>query len=136
MATLHETLHQKQINFSSQNESDSIFWEYGNVDSSFAFELIDMIWWREFLLQNRAWAFYCAGIYALTIFGLEKYMKTRKAFDLKTPLILWNASLGIFSIMGFVRTVPYIAKYMTGLNGLYESICVRDIPEPPLAFWG
>lgn len=138
MVSMHNNFFLNQVfhNFQNESESESLYWKYHNLDNSYSFEIIDMAWWRNFLLEKRAWAFYAAGIYAVTIFGLQKYMKNRSAFDLKIPLIFWNAAIGVFSMMGFVRTFPYVAKHMTGLEGIYTSICVRQFTEPPMAFWG
>lgn len=44
--------------------------------------------------------------YIATIFGLKYYMKDRKAFDLSTPLNIWNGILSTFSLLGFLFTFP------------------------------
>lgn len=51
-----------------------------------------------------------AGIYVITIFTIQYIMRERKAFDLQTPLYVWNAILAIFSIGGFLRLTPIFIK--------------------------
>lgn len=42
-------------------------------------------------------------VYVASIFSIQYYMKQRKAFDLRVPLILWNAGLVLFSVIGFMK---------------------------------
>uniref|UniRef100_A0A915BI67 Elongation of very long chain fatty acids protein n=1 Tax=Parascaris univalens TaxID=6257 RepID=A0A915BI67_PARUN len=51
-----------------------------------------------------------AAIYVITIFTIQYIMRERKAFDLQTPLYVWNAMLAIFSIGGFLRLTPIFIK--------------------------
>ena len=43
----------------------------------------------------------------LVIFGLQSVMRERPAFELKIPLILWNASLAVFSIIAGFRALTF-----------------------------
>jgi hypothetical protein len=47
-------------------------------------------------------------IYVVGIFGGQKLMEKRQAFDLKWPLAYWNLLLSVFSIMGMIRVVPHL----------------------------
>ncbi len=92
--------------------------------SSFLFET----WfdWRAsyHFVANHWWAGYVAVvIYLVTIFGLQNYMKNRKAFDLKHELFWWNTVLGVFSIAGFSRSAP---EFFQGLwqRGFQNHLCV------------
>lgn len=49
----------------------------------------------------------CVAYLAMCYFG-RMAMAKRKPYDLKTPLILWNFGLAIFSIIGALRVVPHI----------------------------
>ena len=56
---------------------------------------------------NYYWlAFPISLAYLITIVVLERWMKKRQAFHLKTPLIMWNFALAVFSIYGAFRAVP------------------------------
>jgi hypothetical protein len=49
-------------------------------------------------------------------------------FDLKGPLRAWNLLLSVFSLVGFLRTLPHLAYYVLsdkdGLaHGFYASLC-------------
>lgn len=94
-------------------------------------------------LQTRYWmqrnwhtAFYAIGIYMILIFGGQSYMSTRPAFKLKKLLTLWNASLALFSIAGFIRTFPEFLHVLTRF-GLPYSVCNSSFIEDvkPSAFW-
>ena len=48
---------------------------------------------------------------------------SRPPFQLRTPLIVWNLLLSIFSIFGAARTIPeFIFTFST--HGIYHSLCV------------
>jgi hypothetical protein len=92
--------------------------------SHFDFEQVD---WKGFVFwAHKHWDYplYAAVIYVALIFGIQAYMKNRKAFELKRELFLWNTALGIFSIIGFVRMAPEFFGELFKTNGLYSSICV------------
>ncbi|KAF8375926.1 hypothetical protein PRIPAC_82355 [Pristionchus pacificus] len=38
-----------------------------------------------------------------SILGIERAMTDRKAFDLRLPLIFWNATLAVLSLVGTIR---------------------------------
>lgn len=122
------------VPYSVQNDT---FWEYRNLEDSYQFEKIDILWWRNVASKNKEAAFYACTLYLVTIFSLEKLMEKRKAFDLRSLLILWNTALGIFSVLGFFRTFQSLLRRYNifEIEGIYRSICVRDYPEPVDAFW-
>ena len=58
---------------------------------------------------------------AFCYFG-QKYMKDKKAFDLKMPLAYWNLFLSTFSFMGMFRTVPHLLHNLATRN-FQDNIC-------------
>ena len=42
-------------------------------------------------------------------------MRDRPAFELKRPLLAWNAALAVFSILGFVRFGEVILCFTEGI---------------------
>jgi len=81
-----------------------------------------------FLENWRTIITYAAGLYMLLIFGGQQYMSTRPRMEIRGPLILWNALLGIFSIMGALRTWPEIL-HVLGEHGIYHSLCIPSFIE-------
>ncbi len=49
----------------------------------------------------------------------KRYMSTREAFDLQTPLLCWNALLCAFSFLGMCRTVLHCTYCTTALCCTY-----------------
>lgn len=49
------------------------------------------------------YSFAIVGVYIALIHATQYWMRNRKPFNLKTPLILWNIALAIFSIIGTWR---------------------------------
>lgn len=88
---------------------------------------------------RRAWKapFIAIAIYAIVIFGGQRLMKNRPAFDLKAPLAAWNLLLAAFSFMGVIRTAPYLFYWLTNIS--YRDInCLHPSfthGEKDVGFW-
>lgn len=61
-------------------------------------------------------------------------MKSRQALSLRWPLFLWNFSLALFSILGFVRFTEDLAVSLL-THGFYKSLCYSCEPRGVAAFW-
>ena len=59
----------------------------------------------QFTKDNWSIAIGAVVAYLLLITLGPRIMSTRKEFDIKIPLALWNALLCVFSAMGMLRTV-------------------------------
>lgn len=68
--------------------------------------------------------------YVMVVWAGQKYMSTRKAFDLRGLLRIWNLFLAIFSFMGAIRTFPHI------LHMIYHSGIPSIICSPPAFTFG
>ncbi|ODM98648.1 Elongation of very long chain fatty acids protein 6 [Orchesella cincta] len=69
--------------------------------------------------------------------SILRYMKDRAPLKLRTPLIVWNWALGIFSIMGCYRLGQELGDLIVGQeNGLHKSICEIQGHHASAAFWG
>ncbi|CAD6187735.1 unnamed protein product [Caenorhabditis auriculariae] len=73
-------------------------------------------------------------VYFIIIKAIQKAMENRKPFVLKTPLVLWNGALAIFSICGCVRFSEDIIRALY-VDGLYKSLCYSCHPNDVAAFW-
>lgn len=68
-------------------------------------------------------------------------MRDRPALRLKVPLLLWNASLALFSLVGAIHTLPQLLSTVqrfgfaaaTCDNRLYYSASPAARPPPPPA---
>ncbi|CAL8091684.1 unnamed protein product [Orchesella dallaii] len=105
------------------------------VFKPYEFEKVDPFYWVSLMEDNWKVAFYAAAIYIVAIFGLQKFMENRAPFELKKPLFVWNLSLGIFSVIGFVRYVPGFMLVLSQPNGFYRSICIKDGMDLPTGYW-
>jgi len=76
------------------------------------------MWYRE----NMHIPFLLSGLYLVVIFGIQSFLKTRKPFNFRNPLALWSLAIGLFSLMGSLRTVPVLAKLIY-TRGFGEVVC-------------
>ncbi|KAE9549479.1 hypothetical protein FO519_007319 [Halicephalobus sp. NKZ332] len=60
--------------------------------------------------------------YIFLIFGVQKWMKNRKAFELRIGLQLWNLWLAVFSLLGSFITGKTLFEII-GKNGIVDSYC-------------
>lgn len=100
----------------------------------FWFENFDRPWWLQFAKENGHLSIYCAILYILIIFGIQALMRNRPPFKLKKALFVWNLTLGIFSIFGFIRYVPEFAVVLWQ-SGFHGSLCRREGLNVPVGFW-
>lgn len=90
------------------------------------FENIQEQYWSDLFRTYWKLPFYSGGIYLVLIFSLQVFMRNRKALQLKRTLLIWNVAIGLFSIMGFIRTFPELYGIVTSSpNGFYRSVCTR-----------
>lgn len=78
------------------------------------------------------YSIYIAIFYLIFIYCFKKYMNTRKAFDLRKPLIIWSFCLSIFSIVGAYRFIfgYYVLFKSHGFKGtLCATYYYRSHPE-------
>jgi len=113
-------------------------WEFDDPQTfdSFSFERMDPFYWRSLLEDNWKLGYYVGLVYLITIFGLRRWMRSRPAFELKGPLFIWNLSLGIFSLVGLLRTGPELVMVLSRKNGLFNSICSKTGMNVPSGAWG
>lgn len=112
-------------------------WSYTDpsIVHNFEFEEVDLFFWHDFVQSNWKLALYAAALYIVTIFGLERLMRRRPAFNLKMPLFWWNLGLGVFSIIGFARTLPGLIYVLGQSDGFFTSICTKKDTNIATAYW-
>lgn len=109
--------------------------EHPSTYHYFSFEAIDTRWWLQFGMSHWYYSIYASVSYVIAIFAIQWYMKDRPAFQLKTPLFLWNLCLGLYSIIGFCRYFPAFVSIFSKPNGFYNSICARSDLTIPFSYW-
>ena len=94
------------------------------------FRSVAMNWMKE----NWSISLLISLLYILTIYGLERFMEKRQEFKLKNILIIWNASLALFSIFGAYRTLPEFIYILTQ-KGFKYSVCFETYSHGVTGFW-
>ena len=95
----------------------------------------DFCYWQQWIR-----AFYTSSIthviigYVITIFTIKNYMKDRKPFDLRTPLIAWNMLLAIFSLIGSIRCWTEIVD-LWSTEGFKSTLSHRGYHYGVIGFW-
>lgn len=84
--------------------------------------------------QNWHFSFIIAFVYLALIVCLKSFMKNRKGYKLRTILIVWNAGLAIFSILGALRNLPEFIYILTE-KGLEYSTCVETNSYGVTGYW-
>jgi len=57
-------------------------------------------------------SFGISAVYLLLIFVGMRWMRHRKPFDLRKPLVLWNIGLAVFSFLGTWALLPSLVQYV------------------------
>ena len=76
---------------------------------------------QKFMNNNWNFPIISTGIYLLFIFLGPKFMKTRKALNIKYSLFIWNLSLSIFSYIGLILMFPTFYKSWKNIG--INTIC-------------
>ena len=95
------------------------------------FKREDSVLWLRGTLPFTA---YCSAAYLVIVFGLQRYMKNRAAFELRPALALWSASLAVFSLIAAVKLVPE-RVHVVRQYGWADSVCKVDVYPDDLVFW-
>jgi hypothetical protein len=86
--------------------------------------------------MNKWW--WLSIVYSIIYIGLiyfgRSLMENRDRFELRLSLILWNASLALFSIFGMIRFVPEMIYYLN-TEGLQYTICDNSNIYGVYGYW-
>jgi elongation of very long chain fatty acids protein 6 len=61
---------------------------------------------RDWVKSNLYNFYMISGAYILLVLIGREYMKNKPKFELRLPLIVWNAFISVFSIIGTIRCLP------------------------------
>ncbi|NXO94258.1 ELOV6 protein, partial [Certhia brachydactyla] len=87
---------------------------------------------RKWMEENWQKSFIFSVIYFILVFGIQHFMKERRPFNLRAPLILWSFSLTLFSFIAASR----VWKQMTFLlltKGFKQSVCSQSFYIHPVS---
>ncbi|XP_014735322.1 PREDICTED: elongation of very long chain fatty acids protein 3 [Sturnus vulgaris] len=87
---------------------------------------------RKWMEENWQKSFIISIIYFILIFGIQHFMKERRAFNLRAPLVLWSFSLTVFSIIASYRVWKQMAFLLLN-KGFKQSVCSRSIFVHPVS---
>jgi hypothetical protein len=90
----------------------------------YKWEYINLAQTRRWMERNWTLSVYASFAYICLIFVGQVWMRNREPFKLRKPLVAWNIALAVFSIFGFLRTVPELL-HITQEYGYHSSICTR-----------
>lgn len=81
------------------------------------------------------YSIYVSIMYMIMIFYGERWMRSRKPYNIRGLLSLWSGSLAIFSIIGAIRCLPEFIHILWN-KGFIESFCSNSyIDDNRLVFW-
>ncbi|XP_054687880.1 elongation of very long chain fatty acids protein 3 [Grus americana] len=87
---------------------------------------------REWMQQNWYKSFFVVMAYLIVIFGIQHFMKERRAYNLRAPLTLWSFSLALFSAIGAYRVWKQVA-FILSTKGLKQSVCSQSFYVHPVS---
>jgi len=102
-------------------------WEQHFRGSSYTLH-VRQLWWLSYVV---------VALYLVSLWGGIEYMKSRKPFDLRGPLALWNLVLAVFSFIGMIRLVPWLLVTLKTFGWSY-TLCRAAIPmygNGPCGLW-
>ncbi|GMR45985.1 hypothetical protein PMAYCL1PPCAC_16180, partial [Pristionchus mayeri] len=89
---------------------------------------------HSFMHANWSHTIWIAALYVSIVHILKRFMATRKAFELRVPMILWNAALALFSLAGTIRMGEEFIHVLR-TRPLLDSISYTVDPGQLGAFW-
>lgn len=88
---------------------------------------------RSYFYNNHYLYTFMTIMYIPFIFSLKFYMKNKKAFNLKVPLVFWNFIAALFSTVAFFYTVPVLIENIN--NNFHDSVCDYKCYFKKESFW-
>ncbi|NXK58658.1 ELOV6 protein, partial [Sylvietta virens] len=85
-----------------------------------------------FFSTCREKSFIFAVIYCMLIFGIQHFMKERRPFNLRAPLVLWSFSLTLFSFIAACRIWKQLA-FLLLTKGFKQSVCSKSFYVHPVS---
>lgn len=118
----------------NQYERVSVTWQTGHRRLNNDYWVASVIPWLQVHYEV---LFGIIALYLLMIVRVQNYMKTREAFTLRVPLMLWNFGLAIYSVVSASMLLTKAYQYIViEKHGLAGDICSsNEFLDSPLLFW-
>ncbi|NXO48943.1 ELOV6 protein, partial [Aramus guarauna] len=87
---------------------------------------------REWMQQNWYKSLFFGIAYLIVIFGIQHFMKERRAYNLRAPLTLWSFSLALFSAIAASRIWKQMA-FILSTKGFKQSVCSQSFYVHPVS---
>ncbi|KAI1280448.1 Elongation of long chain fatty acids protein 6 [Halotydeus destructor] len=95
----------------------------------------DTCYWVDYMSKfYDDWCLFVLTTYVITVFGIKTLMANRKPFALQGPLVIWNAALAVFSMMGAVGTGAELFSVLRN-GGIDDSVCNPSYRMGSAGFW-
>lgn len=91
----------------------------------------------EWMQHNWLLSLYASGVYALLVHIGKWWMRDKPPWSLRRPLVMWNTTLALFSLMGTLTLLPPMVTALRD-EGLSYSVCQRVVlgtPHQPRNLW-
>lgn len=92
------------------------------LTTQFEREWSNLDYWSYYARLNWNYTVMICIAYCVLVNVLRGVMRSQKAFNLRIPLILWNGTLALFSLVSAIRIVPYMLIIL-GKNGPWYFVC-------------
>ncbi|NXG05239.1 ELOV6 protein, partial [Sakesphorus luctuosus] len=77
---------------------------------------------RQWMAENWHKSLIIGAIYLIVVFGIQHFMKERRAYHLRAPLALWSFSLTLLSVIAASRIWKQLS-FLLLTKGLKHSLC-------------
>jgi len=103
-------------------------WIYENPPKyvPFFFEVADLVWWQNVMIDYWEFPFVVSIVYLTVIFGIQAFMRNRQPFKLREVLITWNLVMAFLNLFGFIRQYQELVSILGKPDGFHRSLCVRE----------
>lgn len=80
----------------------------------------------EWVSQHWMLSVYTSAVYVLLVHAGKWWMNDKPPWSLRTPLVMWNTGLAVFSSLGMLTLLPATIAALWD-NGLTYSVCTRIV---------
>ena len=97
---------------------------------------VDTVRIHQWITTRWQWSVYFSVAYLILIFGTKYLMRSRKPFNLRRPLVVWNITLAGFSVFECIIMLPALWD-LVSVHGLTGSVCIPVAwHTKDLTLWG
>ncbi|XP_009999120.1 PREDICTED: elongation of very long chain fatty acids protein 6-like [Chaetura pelagica] len=87
---------------------------------------------REWMRENWHKSVFFAVAYVILVFGIQHFMKEKKAYNLRAPLVLWSFNLALFNAIVACRVWKQMA-FILSTKGFKQSVCSQSFYVHPIS---